>query len=147
MLSMQIPATTEERVVCEPSDAIAGVVTCMQPVSATVLRATRACDALAGFGSALRGSKRLHHKSYQAQKISMFWSHSWHGSAWRKWITLLLFYNGQTATAIACIGSAVASLLFAFEVLPVLSGADNFTEHVSQDKWQSFWAALVGMIL
>ena len=150
MQFMQTLATLEEeeeRVASKPSDAIAGVVTCMKPVSESVLRATRACDALAGFGSALRGSKTLHHRSYQTQAISMFWSHSWHGSAWRKWITLLLFYNGQAATAIACIGSAVASVLFAFGFLPVLSGPDNFTEHVSQDMWQSFWAASVGMIL
>ncbi|CAE6973405.1 unnamed protein product [Symbiodinium sp. CCMP2592] len=150
MQSMQIPTAFEEKVDSEPSNAIAEVmaevVAGMKPVSATVLRATRACDALEGFGSALRGSKALHHRSYETHTISMFWSHSWHGKAWRKWITLLLFYNGWAATAIACIGSTVASVLFALEVLPVL-GPDNFTEYVSQDMWQSFWAALVGMIL
>ncbi|CAE7246770.1 unnamed protein product [Symbiodinium sp. CCMP2456] len=147
MQATQIPATGDARLAAHPSDNIAEVVIRMKPVSATVLRATRACDALDNFGSALRGCTTMHHLSYQAETISMFWSHSWHGEAWRKWITLLLFYNGQTAATIACFGSAVASVLFAFEVLPVLIGPDNYSENVPASMWQSFWAALVGMIL
>ncbi|CAE7614995.1 ddx1 [Symbiodinium sp. KB8] len=102
---------------------------------------------MVGFGKALRGSKKLHRLSYQTKKISMFWSHSWHGSTWRKYMTLLLFYNGATAAVIACLGSAVAAVLFAFELLPVVKGPNNYTEDLPYAHWQTFWAATVGMIL
>ncbi|CAE7339882.1 unnamed protein product [Symbiodinium necroappetens] len=128
-------------------DLIARTVCRMVPVSPDLLRATRAGDVFRGFGKALRGSKKLHRLSYQTKKISVFWSHSWHGSTWRKHMTLLLFYNGATAAVIACLGSAVTSVLFASELLPVLKGPNNFTEDLPYAHWQSFWAALVGMIL
>ena len=62
-------------------------------------------------------------------------------------MTLLLFYNGAAAAVIASLGSAVACVLFASELLPVLRGPNNFTEDLPYAHWQSFWAALVGMIL
>ncbi|CAE7510778.1 unnamed protein product [Symbiodinium sp. CCMP2592] len=122
-------------------DFLAELAGCMVPISPDLLRATKAGDAFRGFGKALRGSKKLYQLSYQTKKINQFWSHSWHGSTWRKYVTLLLFYNGAAAAAVACLGAAVASVLFALELLPVLREPNKVT------YWQSFWAALVGMIL
>ena len=62
-------------------------------------------------------------------------------------MTLLLFYNGATAAVIACLGSAVAAVLFALELLPVVKGPNNYTEDLPYARWQTFWAATVGMIL
>ena len=82
-------------------------------------------------------------RSYRTKQINMFWSHSWHGSTWRKYMTLLLFYNGAAAAVVASLGSAVASVLFALQLLPVVHEPTS-----SKDAyWQSFWASLLGMIL
>eukprot|EP00439_Symbiodinium_sp_Y106_P078130 s204_g16.t4 len=142
-----MPEQTANAVPALAEDLIARMVGRMVPVCPDVLRATRAGDVFRGFGKALRGSKKLHRLSYQTKKINMFWSHSWHGSTWRKYMTLLLFYNGAAAAVIASLGSAVACVLFASELLPVLRGPNNFTEDLPYAHWQSFWAALVGMIL
>ncbi|CAE7774987.1 ABCC12 [Symbiodinium sp. CCMP2456] len=83
------------------ADFIADTVTTMKPVSTDVLRAVQVCDALENFGANLRkpcGSR--HVLSYPTTKIRTFWSHSWHGRAWKKYATLLLFYHGSCSVLV-----------------------------------------------
>ena len=64
-----------------------------------VLRTTHAFCAFQGCAKALRVQcdGDFFHKSFKNDKISTFWSHSWHGAQWKKILTLLSFYNGFAA--------------------------------------------------
>ena len=114
----------------------------MRPCGKGIVRGTKACRVLEGFGRSFRRvSPGLHAKSYPTRRIGTFCSHSWQGWWLAKYLTLLLFYNGLAAAVISSIGAAIAAGLFCFDVLPILKGKDE-----SQYR-SSFWATMVGVLL
>lgn len=125
------------------ADFVADTVMSMKPVSADVIRAVQVCDALGNFGANLRKPWLSQHTlSYPTTKIRTFWSHSWHGRAWKKYVTLLLFYHGTAALTVASMGAAVVSWLFSFEILPPLlqPGEEDTYFHC-------LWTKPVGLVL
>merc|ERR1719330_1161517 len=78
--------------------------------SPELLRATRPSVLLERFGRRLKstvGSIELatsadddFNRSFRVQAIDIFLSHSWQASAWRKYFTLLLYFNGTPGIAV-----------------------------------------------
>eukprot|EP00439_Symbiodinium_sp_Y106_P008722 s592_g1.t1 len=57
----------------------------LQPTSPDIVRATPAYQGLRRCGAALRGERQdSYHRSFETSRKASFWSHSWHGSKWRK---------------------------------------------------------------
>ncbi|CAE7948820.1 unnamed protein product, partial [Symbiodinium sp. KB8] len=78
---------------------------------------------------------------YPTTTIRTFWSHSWHGGAWKKYVTLLLFYHGTAALLIASLGAGLASVLFGLEILPALSQPKE-----GDSNFQCIWTNPVGLV-
>ena len=57
-------------------------------------------------------------QSFPTERIDQFWSHSWHGSVWRKVATAIYLNNGRMAALIATLGSMIVATLVAYGVLP-----------------------------
>ena len=57
-------------------------------------------------------------QSFPTERIDQFWSHSWHGSGWRKVATAIYLNNGRMAALIATLGSMIVATLVAYGVLP-----------------------------
>ena len=113
----------------------------MQPVSPDILRATSAGRALRFLARALSQPKGRHHLSFQTQHISCFWSHTWHGSAWKKRLTLLHIYLAPMAAVGSICAAALTTLLFSFKVLlPGFRREEAF-------RWpKSFWGSAAGAV-
>ena len=92
----------------------------MAVVNPEVLRVTPVFRALEQFAAALRfeSSGDFYHKSRKCQKISTFWSHSWHGGHWKKILTIVTLYNGTAAVCLALLTGAVMMVLFILGALP-----------------------------
>ena len=87
-----------------------------------VLRTTHAFCAFQGCAKALRVQcdGDFFHKSFKNDKISTFWSHSWHGAQWKKILTLLSFYNGFAAVFCGFLAAILMMILFCLGFLPSL---------------------------
>ena len=85
-----------------------------------VLRTTHAFCAFQGCAKALRGQcdGDFFHKSFTSDKISTFWSHSWHGGHWKKILTLLSFYNGFAAVFCGFLAAILMMIFFCCGLLP-----------------------------
>ena len=120
------------------ADGIAQLLSRMQPLQPDLLRATQAHKALRALRLAHpKGIKEgWRNWSYQTQKIRTFWSHSWHGQKWKKYITLLLLYNGTAASVVSCLGAAIVAALNCYHLLPIYDPERG-----------SFWAPCVGLVL
>eukprot|EP00438_Fugacium_kawagutii_P027697 Skav213627 [mRNA] locus=scaffold2986:641389:642846:- [translate_table: standard] len=91
----------------------------MEVLNPEVVRVTPAFRAFQQCALALRDSDvDLYFKSRKTQKISTFWSHSWHGSHWKKIVTLITIYNGPIAIVSGMFIATVMMILFALELLP-----------------------------
>ena len=92
----------------------------MEVVNPEVLRATPVCRALEGFAVALRvGSNGdFYPKSHQTERISTFWSHSWHGGHWKKILAIVTFYSGTAAVSLALLTGVFMAVLFSLGALP-----------------------------
>ncbi|CAE7459464.1 unnamed protein product [Symbiodinium sp. CCMP2592] len=78
----------------------------MEPVDASILRATPASQVLQSCGAALRWTdQNLYERSFPVELIQVFWSHSWHGNHYMKRLLLLLLYNGPAAAIAATISA------------------------------------------
>ena len=116
---------------------VVAAVSKMEVVNPEVLRVTTAKEALHLCGRALRGTEReLFHRSRKSSKISTFWSHSWHGSALKKILTLYCSYNSRPACLLGLSVGLLMALLFALEQLPGLT-------QVAQEPFSN-WAVLSG---
>ena len=80
----------------------------------------------------------LHRYSSETTEIDEFWSHSWHGSSWMKYLTILFISNGMPAFAMGMLGIILAFVLFVLEVLP------PWVQR--QGEPQSRWCALFGIV-
>ncbi|CAE7443316.1 unnamed protein product [Symbiodinium natans] len=113
----------------------------MRPVSPDVLRATSAGRALRFLARALSQPKGRHHLSFQTERIQCFWSHSWHGSTWKKRLTLIFIYLAPWA-AVASTGAAALTAFF-FSLKVLLPG---FRQRETFLYPKSFWGTGVGAL-
>ena len=67
----------------------------------------------------------FYYKSFKSQKISTFWSHSWHGGHWKKILTLLTFYNASAALVCGFLIAILMMILKIFLDRLCISQKDN----------------------
>ena len=124
------------------SDSIATFLALMTPVSDEITRSAAAYLPLRNFGEPLRKSEDgWYHLSEPAAQIDTFWSHSWHGDALCKILTLLVIYNSRQAMVIASFGALLASFLYAGQLLP------GWDVDVNDALSNSVWALVVGTVI
>lgn len=73
--------------------------------------------------------RQLHHNSRTSERIERFWSHSWHGGAMNKILTLLVLYNSQIAVCLGSAASLLMTFLFSMGFLPGLSRVTSVPEY------------------
>eukprot|EP00438_Fugacium_kawagutii_P005387 Skav219703 [mRNA] locus=scaffold5486:37341:39002:+ [translate_table: standard] len=123
---------------------VARLVAQMRITNPEVLRVTRAHQAFENCASAFRAEERsLHHKSWKSERISRFWSHSWHGNAWAKVATLLVLYNGLASVLLGTCAALVMMCLFSFRLLP---GFSRGVENAEEFLW-STWSVATGLVV
>ncbi|CAL1135791.1 unnamed protein product [Cladocopium goreaui] len=81
-------------------------------------------------------------KSERSEKISTFWSHSWHGGHWKKIITLITIYNGPAASVLGMLSALVMMLLFCLDLLPSLDRGRTGEYPIGYSCW-SLWAGFL----
>eukprot|EP00439_Symbiodinium_sp_Y106_P032391 s4928_g3.t2 len=124
------------------SDSIATFLALMTPVSDEITRSAAAYLPLRNFGEPLRKSEDgWYHLSEPAAQIDTFWSHSWHGDALCKILTLLVIYNSRQAMVIVSFGALLASFLYAGQLLP------GWDVDVNDALSNSVWALVVGTVI
>ncbi|CAJ1367214.1 unnamed protein product [Effrenium voratum] len=69
------------------------------------------------------------------RRIEEFWSHSWHGEAWKKYLTLLVLKNGVPAVLLGTCCALLGLGLFLLGVLPRLTAQKH-----------SLWGLLFGAV-
>ena len=108
----------------------------MEITNPEVMRVTHAHGAFQRFAAALRpGTKDdFYDKSFVGQKISSFWSHSWHGDHRKKILTLLLLHNGRASFLMGCFTALTMTILFSLDVLRGLVRNPD-QEHVLYSTW------------
>ncbi|CAE7942476.1 unnamed protein product [Symbiodinium sp. KB8] len=116
----------------------------MDVVKPEVLRVTPVFRALEHFAAALRvgSAGDFYHKSHQSQRISTFWSHSWHGGHWKKIFAIVTLYNGTAAVFLSLLTGACMMLLFSLGTLPGIDRGwwdDSF-------QW-SCWSTFSGFVV
>ena len=108
----------------------------MDVINPEIMRVTRAFQTFQHSFAALRVGcdGDFYHKSCQSNKITTFWSHSWHGGHWKKILTLITLYNGTAAVSLGLLMALVMMLLFSFGQLP---GFDRgfYIESVRWSTW------------
>ena len=114
----------------------------MEVLHPEVLRVTYAFQALQRFGRVFRVDGDFYHKSRKSEKIKTFWSHSWHGSSWKKILTLIAYYNSRVAI---CFGTSVGFLMALLHLLGFLPGIIR----VSAWPWAPFciWSITLGIVV
>eukprot|EP00438_Fugacium_kawagutii_P035761 Skav202574 [mRNA] locus=scaffold104:122635:124266:- [translate_table: standard] len=91
----------------------------------------------------------LYFKSERSDKISVFWSHSWHGSRWAKMLTLITIYNGLPAIVLGMFFACVMMALFCLQALPGFDRSAKWGPLFDHGPgvWGPFscWASVVGL--
>eukprot|EP00439_Symbiodinium_sp_Y106_P080720 s458_g19.t1 len=91
----------------------------MQATRPEIIRAAPVWTVLRGLARPLRGAAGdFYHLSRQTNRLSAFWSHSWHGSAKQKLASIFFFYKATAATALGITAAVVADVFFALNLLP-----------------------------
>ncbi|CAJ1416067.1 unnamed protein product [Effrenium voratum] len=137
-----VPVSTAS--VIQVEKQLVGIMASMQVTRQEVLRGAPAGRVLRSAWAVL--TERVDdHKAFEVSKpvehITEFWSHSWHGSAWRKVLTLLVVKNGFAALVTSLFSSLLFALLFGFGILPAYS----FGEETEED-FRSVWALSAGCV-
>eukprot|EP00435_Cladocopium_sp_Y103_P018084 s2117_g4.t1 len=116
----------------------------MDVINPEIMRVTRAFQTFQRFGAVLRVEcdGDFYHKSCPSNKISTFWSHSWHGGHWKKILTLITLYNGSAAVCLGLLTGLVMMLLFSFGQLP---GFDRGF-YIESVRW-STWSVCSGFLV
>ncbi|CAJ1409755.1 unnamed protein product, partial [Effrenium voratum] len=119
------------------TERLANFMSKMELLRPEVLRVIPAYKALGNCGAALRfrDDRELAVKSEVAERIEEFWSHSWHGEAWKKYLTLLVLKNGVPAVLLGTCCALLGLGLFLLGVLPRLTAQNH-----------SLWALLFGAV-
>eukprot|EP00438_Fugacium_kawagutii_P017553 Skav228541 [mRNA] locus=scaffold1887:346595:348247:+ [translate_table: standard] len=139
--ALAAPSPVEHKIEVVPQ--VARLVAQMRITNPEVLRVTRAHQAFENCATAFRAERSLHHKSWKSERISRFWSHSWHGSAWAKVATLLVLYNGLASVLLGTCAALVMMCLFSFRLLPGFSRAVPGAE----DHLWSTWSVATGLVV
>ena len=132
----------------DPSDEeeleVASQVAKMEVVDTEVMRVTYAHKAFGNFGRALRPKSRgdFYKESFVAEKISSFWSHSWHGNYRMKLLTILMRYNGPASVMMGSLVACLMSVLFSLGLLP---GFVRIQDDYHGMEWSS-WSLGAGFI-
>jgi len=116
----------------------------MEVVNPEVLRVTPVCRALERFAIALRvgSAGDFYPKSRQTERISTFWSHSWHGGHWKKILAIITFYNGTAAVSLALFTGVLMMVLFSTGALP------GFDRGWFDKSWLwSCWSTFSGFVV
>ena len=110
---------------------VANFVSRMELTRPEVLRVARAYKAFSKCAEAFRPEveRQLHHNSRTSERIERFWSHSWHGGAMNKILTLLVLYNSQIAVCLGSAASLLMTFLFSMGFLPGLSRVTSVPEY------------------
>ncbi|CAE7279543.1 unnamed protein product [Symbiodinium sp. CCMP2456] len=120
----------------------------MDVLNPEVLRVTPVVGALENFAVALRvgSAGSFYQKSHKSQKISTFWSHSWHGGHWKKIFAIITLYNGTAAVLLSLLTGACMMLLFGLRTLP---GIDRgwLDETVQWSCWSTFSGFVVASLV
>ena len=120
----------------------------MEVVNPEVLRVTPVFRALEHFAAALRPGSAVdfYHKSRRSQRISTFWSHSWHGGHWKKIFAIITLYNGTAAVLLSLLTGACMMLLFSLGALP---GIDRgwFDDSFQWSCWSTFSGLVVASLV
>ena len=121
---------------------LAEAVSRMEVTNPEVLRVTFAYQALQRFGWVFRVNGDFYQKSRKSEKIRTFWSHSWHGGAWKKILTLVTYYNSRVAIFF---GTSVAFLMLLLHSLGLLPGIIR----VFAWPWAPFsiWSTTLGIFI
>ncbi|CAE7696810.1 unnamed protein product [Symbiodinium sp. CCMP2456] len=118
-------------------DWMVDMVASMEPTRPEIIRGVPVHCALRGCGQAMRGKQPgLYKFSCATADIDEFWSHSWHTSAWMKFVTAWYLNSGFIATAFGMVGAALGCVLHAVEVLPAT---------VDNGFCKSQWSVLIGV--
>ena len=126
-------------------EKIANYIAKMEVSNPEVMRVTYAFCAFQNVAAALRvGDGNFFHKSFKSQKISTFWSHSWHGGHWKKILTLLAFYNAPAALACGFLTAILMMILYYLQILPGFDRQKSFTFYFHPGVslpvlWSPFW--------
>lgn len=105
-----------------------------------ILRVTPAYCALRAGAIAFQSASNvdLHQQSFVSHRIRRFWSHSWHGDRFKKYLTVLVLYKGTPAIFV---GSFMALLpMVLFPLLPDMPGIAGFA-----DMRFSPWSVCIGV--
>ena len=98
---------------------ILAMIASMEPTRPEIIRGVPVHCALRGCGQAMRGKQRgLYKFSCATTEIDEFWSHSWHTSAWMKFVTAWYLNSGVIAVAFGMVGAVLGCVLHAIGVLP-----------------------------
>ena len=130
-------------------EKIANYIAKMEVSNPEVMRVTYAFCAFQNVAAALRvGDGNFFHKSFKSQKISTFWSHSWHGGHWKKILTLLAFYNAPAALACGFLTAILMMILYYLQILPGFDRQKKF--YILFSPWclpSGFVVAILMMLL
>ena len=120
------------------------VIARMEVVDPEVLRVAPAFCAFQHFARPLRigCDGDFYYKSFKSQKISNFWSHSWHGGHWNKILTLLTFYNASAALVCGFLIAILMMILFCYRLLPSVDRAGAGDAH----RWSN-WCLCSGFVM
>ena len=125
---------------------IANYIAKMEVINPEVMRVTYAFCAFQNAAKALRvGKGKFYHKSFKSDKISTFWSHSWHGGHWKKILTLLTFYNAPAALFCGFLTAILMMILYCLQILP---GFDRqFKNFDLYSVYFSLWCVSSGFVV
>ena len=92
----------------------------MEILKPEAMRATRAHKAFKNCARALRktNTDNLYAEGFTSERISCFWSHSWHGRLWMKIFTLMMRYNGLPSVLLGSFTALIMAILVSCDLLP-----------------------------
>ncbi|CAK9051530.1 Uncharacterized protein SCF082_LOCUS29093 [Durusdinium trenchii] len=143
-LNAPVPRERPERL-----DNLVDLVAQMELMRPEALRVTLAVQALQGCGRVFR--PRLQQdpfeKSFVSEKVSCFWSHSWHGGQYKKVATLLTLYNGLPAILCGLLAALVMMVLFTFGSLPGFQRVpDSPSDHSAWSLGMGFLVTAIAFV-
>lgn len=146
----EVPSERTERKGQGIREKVAQRLEMMELVDPSLMRAARthkAIEALAQECLGIEAESRLD-SSFVVQEICQFWSHSWHGSAWKKLLLVLAMENGLAATVCGTLAGLIAMVLYINGLLPggarpAILGGDHGT---SLSLWSTAAASLTALL-
>lgn len=124
----------------------------MRLSSPDILRAIKAAVPLKHLGKLMwtgGGSNptSTYEQSFRVERISEFWSHSWHSKSWQKIAVLMARYNGLPAMVAGTLAAVVGTTLTTLGVLPGLSTKTLQGETYPYGCWALLLGTLVAIIV